>query len=256
MKALALFRFKILLKQKLGIAMLVAGVFFFPFALFLAFSSYVRPDKIYWDLSSSFSFMMSILLASYLGSHLFQEEKERKTLSLLLSTRFSRSEWISGNILGIATLLALCLLAWTTLLCVGSWLAAKSLPPNILFQSQALIFFESLIFLSFAFLLSLYLKPLLSWLSLLSAGLLLHSKTHLEQLLVENTFEGLSRWLYKGVLFILNFFPPLEWWDIRIFIGFHGALEWEQFFFILLLSLAWIYVALFLARRKMEKMDL
>lgn len=90
MIGLILFRLKLLLKQKLGWGIVAAAAAFFPFALFLAFSSYVRPDKIYWDLSLSFCFIVTVLLSTYLGTHLLHEENQRKTLSFVLTLKVSR----------------------------------------------------------------------------------------------------------------------------------------------------------------------
>src|SRR5690349_239350 len=95
------FRLRLLLKQKLGWAVLVAALLYVPFSLFLAFSSYVRPDKIYWDLTTGFSFVAAVLLGSYLGSHLFADEQQRKTLSFVLTLKSSRAEWLNGNFFGL-----------------------------------------------------------------------------------------------------------------------------------------------------------
>ncbi len=256
MKGLALFRFKLLIKQKLGWGIVAAATLFFPFALFLAFSSYIRPDKIYWDLSLSFCFLLSILLSTYLGTHLFQEESQRKTLSFVLTLNPSRKEWLYGNWMGIGAMLGFSLTLWTTLLSLGSLAASSHLPPFILFQAQVLVFLESVVILALSFLLSLYLKPLLSWFAILALIALLHSKTYLEILVVEADFSGPTKFLYDSVLFVLNFLPPLEWWDIRVFVGFHDALNFEQFFLVFALTMAWTYIFLFLSQRKLEKMDL
>src|SRR4051812_885400 len=135
---LALFRLKLLIKQKLAWGMIAAAAAYFPMALFLAFSSYVRPDKIYWDLSLSFCFLVCILLSTYLGTHLFQEESQRKTLSFVLTLKATRRNWIFANWLGLASMIGASILAWTFLLTASAWAAYGQLPPIILFQAQFL----------------------------------------------------------------------------------------------------------------------
>ncbi|MEZ4813898.1 MAG: hypothetical protein R3A80_01660 [Bdellovibrionota bacterium] len=253
---LAFFRLKLLLKQKLGWGIIAAAIAFFPFALFLAFSSYVRPDKIYWDLSLSFCFIVSILLSSYLGTHLFQEESQRKTLSFVLTQNISRSNWLFANWLGIGAMITLTIITWTLLLSLGSLSAASDLPPAILYQSQMLLLAESLVVLAISLFFSLHLKPLLSWFAVLALVALLHSKSYLEVLVLESNFSGITKVAYNGMLFILNFLPPLEWWDIKIFVGFQDPFSWDQILVVLGLTAAWSYIFLFLSKIKIETMDL
>lgn len=256
MMTLALFRLRLLIKQKLGWGIVAAAAAFFPFALFLAFSSYVRPDKIYWDLSLSFCYIVIVLLSTYLGTHLFHEELQRKTLSFVLTLKVSRSEWLIGNWIGISAMLGLSLVIWTLLLSFGALSAANSLPPAILYQAQFFLFAESLVILSLAMLYSLYLKPLLSWFAVLASVALLHSKSYLEILVLESNFSGVTKLLYKSVLFILNFLPPLEWWDIKIFVGFQDPISWDQVMVMIGLTIAWSLIFLFLSKTRMETMDL
>lgn len=253
---LALFRLKLLLKQKLGWGIVAAATAFFPFALFLAFSSYVRPDKIYWDLSLSFCYIVTVLLSTYLGSHLFHDELQRKTLSFVLTLKVSRSEWLIANWLGVGAMLGISIGIWTLLLSLGSLSASGHLPPAILIQAQFLLFTESLVILSLALLFSLYLKPLLSWFAVLAVVALLHSKSYLEILVLESNFSGVTKLLYKVVLFVLNFLPPLEWWDIKIFVGFQDPFSWDQTLVMLGLTVAWSFIFLFASKTRMETMDL
>jgi ABC-type transport system involved in multi-copper enzyme maturation permease subunit len=256
MIAIALFRLRLLIKQKLGWGIIAAASAFFPFALFLAFSSYVRPDKIYWDLSLSFCYIVTVLLSTYLGTHLFHEELQRKTLSFVLTLKVSRSEWLIGNWIGIGAMLGVSLTIWTVLLSLGAITTANALPPAILFQAQFLLFAESLVILSLAMLYSLYLKPLLAWFAILASIALLHSKSYLEILVLESNFTGVTKVLYKSVLFILNFLPPLEWWDIKIFVGFQDPFSWDQSLVMLGLTIAWSQIFLFFSKTRMETMDL
>ena len=253
---IAWFRFRLLLRQKLGWGVLGGASLFFPFALFLAMSSYVRPDKIYWDLSSGFCFLVATLLVSYLGTHLFHEEQNKKTLSFVLTQGTSRNKWILGNIIGIGILCAFAIFCWTLVTVLGAYSVTSGAPPFVLFQSQYFLFLEMMILLSTAFLFSLFLRPLLSWFLLLSLIALLHSRSYLEILVVESGFSGLSKGLYDAILFTMNFLPPLEWWDIRMFVGFEESISFTQTGSMTLLSLAWIFICLFLARLKMEVMDL
>lgn len=256
MITLALFRLRLLLKQKLGWGILAAAAGFFPFALFLAFSSYVRPDKIYWDLSLSFCFLVSILLSTYLGTHLLHEESQRKTLSFVLTLKTTRNDWLFGNCLGLIAMLGVSIIIWTVLLSLGALSASSSLPPAILFQAQLFLLGECLIVLSLSLLVSLYLKPLLAWFAVLALVALLHSKNYLELLVLESNFTGVTRLAYNSVLFILNFLPPLEWWDIKIFVGFLNPVSWDQMLLMLALTFAWSFIFLFFARIRMETMDL
>jgi ABC-type transport system involved in multi-copper enzyme maturation permease subunit len=256
MMKLAFFKFKLLMKQKLGWAAISAAFILIPFSLFLAVSSFVRPDKIYWDLTTSFSFIISILLASYLGSHLFYEEQQRKTLSFILTLKNSRAEWIYGKIFGISLFLLFSILCWTFIMVLGSYFYAKDFGPSIVWQAQLLMFVEALMVLAASLFFSFYLRPLLAWFLSLALMTILHSKSYLELLVKEARYDESTKWLYKGLIFILNFLPPLEWWDIRMFVGFREAIDLKQMLTVISLGLAWIFVIIFLSKNKMEKMDL
>jgi ABC-type transport system involved in multi-copper enzyme maturation permease subunit len=256
MMKLAFFKFKLLMKQKLGWAALSAAFIFIPFSLFLAVSSFVRPDKIYLDLTTSFSFIISILLASYLGSHLFYEEQQRKTLSFILTLKNSRAEWILGKALGISLFLLFTILCWTIIMILGSYFYAQDFGPSILWQTQLLMFVEALVILVASLFFSFFLRPLLAWFLTLALATLLHSKSYLELLVKEARFDETTKWLYKGLVFILNFLPPLEWWDIRMFVGFRDSLDLKEMLTVLFVGVAWIFIILFFSKNKMEKMDL
>ncbi len=256
MMKLAFFKFKLLMKQKLGWAAISAAFILIPFSLFLAVSSFVRPDKIYWDLTTSFSFIISILLASYLGSHLFYEEQQRKTLSFVLTLKNSRAEWIYGKLLGITFFLALTILCWTLLMVLGCYLYAGNFGPAILWQAQLLMFIEVLVILATSLFFSFFLRPLLAWALTLALMTVLHSKSYLELLVTEARYQDTTKWLYKGMLFVMNFLPPLEWWDIRMFVGFRESIDLKQMLTAISVGFAWSFIIIFLSKNKMEKMDL
>lgn len=253
---LALFRFQVLLRQKMGWGVLGGASLFFPFALFLATSSYVRPDKIYWDLCSGFCFLVSILLVSYLGTHLFQEENNRKTLSFVLTHGSTREKWVLGNFAGISLLVSFAVLSWTLVLSLGALIFTHELPPLLLYQAQFYLLLESFVILAFAMLFSFFLRPLLAWLLLLSLTSLLHSKGYLETLIVEANYTGPLKLIYNTVIFVLNFLPPLEWWDIRMFVGFDEPVPLLHALGMLAITFAWTTLGLFLSRLKMEMIDL
>lgn len=256
MIALAFFRMKLLLKQKLGWGALGAAACYIPFSLFLAFSSYVRPDKIFWDLTTGFCFILAMLFATYLGSHLFYDEQQRKTMSFVLTLNSSRRQWLIGNWLGIAGFLSICILCWTLLITAGALAVSGMLPPSILYQAQIFLLLESVLVLAISILFSFFLRPLLAWYLVMALAMLLHSKTYLEMLVVESHFEGLSKIIYSGILFVLNFLPPLEWWDIRMFIGFQDPIGIFQILLMLLLTAAWTYIILFISKYTLEGKDL
>jgi ABC-type transport system involved in multi-copper enzyme maturation permease subunit len=256
MKDLAIFRLKLLLKQKLGWAALAAAACYIPFSLSLAFSSYVRPDKIFWDLTTGFCFILAMLFSTYLGSHLFHDEQQRKTLSFVLTLKASRREWIFGNWLGIAAFITFSAVCWTAFISICALLVSKSFPPTILFQAQIFLILESILVLSMAMFFSFYVRPVLAWFLVIAICALLHSKTYLEMLIVESHMEEAGKLTYKGVLFILNFLPPLEWWDIRMFIGFHDSIPMYQMLLMFSVTFAWTYIVLFFSTLKIERMDL
>ena len=256
MNDLAKFRFKLLLRQKLGWGAMCGAACYVPFALFLAFSSYVRPDKIFWDMSTGFSFVVSMILATYLGSHLFKDEQTRKTLSFVLTLKASRKDWIYGNWCGIAALLGVSIVGWTVLVTLGALLASGIFPPPILYQAQLLLILESVLVLAISMLFSFFMRPLLAWFLVGALCTLLHSKTYLEMLVVESHFEGLTKFVYNSILFILNFLPPLEWWDIRMFVGFYEPVSLFQILLVVGLTMAWTYIILFISRLTLEGKDL
>lgn len=252
---LACLRYLVYLRQRLGWMTLVVGLALVPLSMVIARASFVGPLKIFWDFSLGLSFLLQVILSTYLSSHVLEEERARKTLHILCAGRVTRSEWVFGQTLGIWALVVSMGLVWFAVSWVLSLVVFGASMDWILIQSQVLVSVEVAILVSMGFCFSLYLRATLTWLALLALSLLLHSVSTLIGIFEEKFFQE-SMEVYEYVFKALYLLPPLEWFDLRLFVGYEAVFDWGSFFGIFSLGVAWTGFWLLLARRKMKQMDL
>lgn len=255
--AIVALRLRLMLKQKLGWMTLVAGFIVIFLSGRIAISSFANPDKIFWDFSLGASFVVQAVLALYFSSQLVHDEQSRGTLALTLGASVSRAHWILGQGLGIW--LGLLAMNFSWLLFSVLWSLVSFGPPSllILFQVQILLAAEMAVVIFLALLASLFLRPLLALLSVSTLFVFLHSLSGLQRILsdpqsgafVEN--RGLS-----VVLFLARFFPPLEWWDARAFVGYAAALDSLYFWKALGLAILWFLLLAQLCKGIFESKDI
>lgn len=253
---LASLRCLILLRQKLGWMSLIVGGALIPLVLIVARVSFVGPAKIFWDFSLGISFLLQIVLASYLGSHVLDEERARKTLHVLCAGRMTRVQWVWGQVLGTWAFITAMNFIWLLVSAglskaifadAGSW---------IHLQTQIFVAIEVAIVVGAALLLSMFLRSALAWMSLISVLILLHSVSYLLTILKSQIFQvsGEAE-AYEYLFKALYFLPPLEWLDLRVFVGYEEFFEWSQFLSIGALGVAWSLFFVFIAQRRIERLD-
>lgn len=254
---LFLFRFSILLKQKLLQFSLLLGIVILPIVYSFAIVTYSHSKKIYWDLALGAYFVIQILLSSYLGSHLFSEEKENRGLYTLLSVGIRPKEWIWGNLCGLGTFFLIVNLIWWTMASLFSYWMVGQWADLISLQAQLLLSFEVYIVLAMSFFFSFFMRPLFSWFLSMAMILVLHSLSFLEQNLhfsQEASTQGLN--FYKYLFLIFKFLPPLDWFNLRDFVAYQESYSWAYVGSALFLSFLWVVFWQIASEIKIDKMDL
>jgi len=254
---LIVLRFKLLLRQKIGWVSLLAGLVMILIGFSTANVSFVSPFKIFWDFALGLSFVLVHVLGIYLGGQLFSEEKDRRTLHLILVSGVSRGHWLVANVLGICLGLLAIDMVWFGATTIVSTLAFSWWDLVMMIQVKILQAFSLLIVLSFTVLFSLLLRPLLALFLSASLSLFLYSVTSIERIFADKTSAHLldSSWAL-GVLKIAKFLPPLEWFDLKIFVGYENSVAWSTVALTSCLGLAWSVILLGLASWRFSKLDL
>jgi ABC-type transport system involved in multi-copper enzyme maturation permease subunit len=255
--ALVLLRFRLLLRQKIGWVSLLVGLALILIGYSTASVSFVSPQKIFWDFALGLSFVLVHVLALYLGAQLFNDEKERRTLHLVLVGGVSRPQWLVGNILGIwLGLVAIdsiwFVTTWLVSLASFSWAGAW-----ILIQVKILQALSVLVVLAFTSLFSLLLRPLLALFLSGALFLFLYSVSSVERVFSDPQTGMLNeaRWALS-VLKVSRFLPPLEWFDLKMFVGYESQIAWSTFGYTVALGCAWTAILLGLASWRFQKLDL
>ncbi|MEO5667281.1 MAG: ABC transporter permease subunit [Bdellovibrionota bacterium] len=254
---LVFLRLRLLLRQKIGWLSLLAGLFFILVGYTTATISFVSPAKIFWDFALGLSFVLVHLLGLYLAAQLFHDEKERRTLHLVLVSGVSRSRWLVANILGIFLGLMVIEAAWfgmTEIMGVG---LLESWGGWIVVQAKLLQAMSLLIVLSYTALFSLMLRPLLALILSLSLTVFLYSMSSIERVFSDELSGAFvnSTWALS-VIKIAKFLPPLEWFDLKMFVGYHDQIAWSTVGLTMLLGLAWSALLLGLASWRFSRLDL
>ncbi len=254
----ALFRFRLLCRQKLAWAALAAVAFFIVLSLLTARVSFVKPEKIFWDFSLALHFICQVFLALYFSTLLFFEESQRRTLHLLLSSGLSRSAWMLGNTLGfffallllnIFSFLFSLTLSYVTFSELGTWVLA--------FQNHLLLAVEILILLFLGLGLSFFMRPLLALLASLSLCALLHNIDGLQRIFSDpQTGRFNSDFGLGSVLVLARLLPPLEWFDLKSFMNYQDSFSWIYCLQVSIVGILWAAFIGFLTLQKFKRMDL
>lgn len=253
----AYMRFFLLIKQKLGWVCSGISFLFFFVSIALAQVSYLNSGKLFWDFSLGIIFVLQIVMTIYLAGSLFHDEKDRKTLHLVLSTGVSRIQWLLGNALGIWVALTLFHLMWM-ILCFGIsvfYFPLKSY--SIVFQSTVLLSMEVAVLIGMMFSISMMLRKFLVLFAGSALMFFLHSIDSLERVFTDPQVgyvadANSSHW----ILWIARLFPPFEWYDIRIFVGYQNQISSNLSCYMLLLTMSWVALFGFLSWLIFEKKDL
>jgi len=254
---LILLRLKIMLRQRFAWLCFGIGLILILIGYATASVSYVSPHKLYYNFALAISFVALHLLAIYQGAQLFHDEKDRRTLQLLLVSGVSRARWVVGNVLGLCLAFVVIDMLWLILTSLMGGLAFGVWGSPILLQVKILQSFSLLIVISLTFLLTLLFRTVLA-LSL-SAVLtaFLYSVSSIENLFRDSQSSHLmdGDWALK-VIKLAKLLPPLEWFDLKSFVGYESSVSWIMVLGVAALGAAWAALLTAFAVMRFEKMDL
>jgi ABC-type transport system involved in multi-copper enzyme maturation permease subunit len=254
---LAWLRVRLLLRQKLGWLSVAVGVGLVFLSLVTAQVSWVNPQKIFWDFSLAVMFVLQLSLAVYLGTQLFNDEKNRRTLHLLLSSGVSRSTWAIGNGLGIFVGLSAMNLLWFLITAMTDALVFPATSWIMPLQAFLLLVVEVLVIVFLSMLLSFLLRPLLALAVSAALVIFVHSLESLERIFTDpNIGRFVDKAMASYVLELAKVLPPLHWLDLKSFVGYESALPWSQVLQLGAIGLLWAGLCVLAASLRFERMDL
>lgn len=255
--SVAKLRFALLVRQRLGWASAGAALLAVLVSMLFARVSFVNSYKIYWDFALGAIFLLQAASALYVGSQLFHEERTRRTLHLLVASGVPRGAWLAGNAAGIwAALLAANLLGLFLAL-LFSYLVFGTAPWLAVIETQVALAFEMGIVVWGAMLLSLVVRPALSFLGSAAFFFFLHSTGSIERILADRqTGRFIDTGGVKAVLWIAKVLPPLDWYDLRGFVGYRDSVGFLALAELGALALLWGLFLSILSTLRFKRMDL
>jgi ABC-type transport system involved in multi-copper enzyme maturation permease subunit len=250
-------RFSLLIRQKFGWVSFLVGIFLILIGFSTANVSYISPAKIFFDFALGLSFVFLHLLAIYLAAQVFYDEKDRRTLHLILVGGVTRAQWIVGNVLGLWLGLVLIDFLWLLITLGMAGLFLGHWGHEILLQVKITQAASLLVVSSLTLLLALILRPILAIAASVSLTLFLYSQSAVERIFSDPTSGHLidSGWALS-VLKVAKIFPPLEWFDLKNFVGYETAVSWALTGGLLSLGIFWAALLLGLSVWRFNKMDL
>ena len=255
--ALVKARLFIMMRQRLGILTLFVGVAIVPLSLITARASFVKSEKIFWDFCLGIIFVLQVLLGTYLSAHMLQEEKARRTLHMTIATGIPRGVWMCGQAFGVWLGLCCMILIWTLCSSGAAFLVGGTLPNPIIYQAQILLMAEMLMVVFLTTFLSIFVRGALAWLLSISFVALAHSITSIQNIFQNQQYGRYVKMdFYEYVFQIFNFLPPLEWYDIRVFVGYREPFEATMILSLVLLAVAWAIFLSLASSFRLSKVDL
>lgn len=256
---LARWRFFLLRRQRLVLAVAALGLAGILVCWAVATATYLAPAKVFWDFSLGLQFVLLSLLAVLLSANLYADERQRRTLHLLLAAGISRRAWLVGNLLGIVAVLQVLLIFWTTF----SWLMALLLPQSpdlgmgIVLQAQLALSLEIFIIVGMCAAFSFFLRPTIALLAALSLIIFLHSQISLLSVLADAQTGAFNQPLLQPLLqWLVPWLPPLEWYDLRTLVGYSPPLPALRMATLALMALGWSTFWVEVGHWKFRRIDL
>ncbi len=254
---LMVLRLFLMLRQKIGWMSLSIGVAVVIIAFIAADVSYLSPVKIFFDFALAASFLIQTFLAIYFGSSLFDDEKTRRTLHLVLSGGVSRLEWLTGNILGVWVALLLMDLVWSIVTISTGMLQFGFVPFEIFFQIKILQGMECLVLVSLATFFSLWVKPILALALTFSIALFSHSVNEVQKIFMDPiTGRFVESSVFTIVYWASKILPPLEWFDIKPLVGYEGSIPWIVALGIAALGTIWSLLLIVASWLRFDRLDI
>ncbi len=253
---LAILRLFLMLRQKMGWMSLLVGTVVVCISMVAADVSYLSSGKIFLDFALATSFIIQTFLALYFGSNIFEDEKNRRTLHLILSGGVTRLEWILGNVLGIWIALLAMDAIWFSVTAITGILQFQMDQFGILLQVKLLQGFECLILISLTMLFSFFVKPILALALGFSVSMFAHSVNQIQAIFtdpVSGRFVESS--VFSVVYWASKIMPPLEWFDIKSLVGYEAPLAWSIALGLVGVALLWSAILLTASWLRFDRMD-
>lgn len=158
-RVISLTTFRELVRERFFLVLLFAAIFLIALSLLLGELSFDESQKILADIGLMAIQICSLGLALFTGSYMLSREIEKQTCLLMLSRPITRAEFFLGKFSGIVILITVInfFLSLGLLGLLNKWEWSLHM-----FQVVLSIWLEALVVLSFVFLFSVILRPVLS----------------------------------------------------------------------------------------------
>ena len=246
---LAQYTFLELVRQKMVLISLLVAVFLFLISLVLGTLTIDEKIRVVTHVSLTVVHFSLIFMASILGASILDKEIQRQTCLVVLSRPVTRLQFLLGKILGVAFLI---FAGWFLLSICIHLLIWGELPFWGLTASLFSIFLESAILLVFAITTSTFLRPAISFLSVVGIYFLGHWISDLEYFANKSENPAL-----KGIVDAVNWATPhlenLNWRSVGLI---QSGLSMQIFGWTVFHATAWIIFLIVLAYVLFRRKDL
>ena len=218
-----------------ALAMIVAG-------LWLASISLGQEDRMIKDFGLVAISLFGLIVAAFVAASLVRKEVEKRTVFIIFSKPVSRSEFIWGKFLGLASTMFTVLAGMTVFLFCLAWFVARS-PSGSLLLAGLLIFLQLLVVMAMTMLFSTMTSAILAsvWgICVYAAGQLSHNVLSLSRTGHSAVAHALST-----VVFYLV--PNLSAVDLRAAVAGEGSTSWPRLAAWCVYLIAYLVIALMAA---------
>lgn len=241
--------FQELIREKLFLVMVFISILFIFLSLALSNMTIFEYQRILADLGMSTMEISTLGIALFSGSYMLNKEFDKQTCLLLLSKPISRAHFLIGKFLGLSFLMLLNNVFLMTLLNIIFWEQKYIL--NSLFILIN-IFMKTTVVCSLVFLLSIFIRPILSLLFGLSFYLYGHWINNVEFFVKLMKDPKITEY-YKILELMSPQFYRMNW---KNFYYLKESVEVKELFFMIGYFSIWIILFLILAIKKFNKKDI
>ncbi|MBL7545500.1 MAG: ABC transporter permease subunit [Bdellovibrionaceae bacterium] len=246
---IALTTLRELIREKLFIVIFFLAIGLLFISVALSNLSIWEFQRILADLSLSSMEFTALGIALFSGSYMIYKEIEKQTCLLLLSKPISRRQFILGKFCGLSLLLLLTLLALTVLMNI------ILLEPEYILNSFMImlnIYLKVLVILALVFLLSVYIRPVISLLFGFSFYLYSHGINSVEFLIKKTNDDNLIA-IHKVLETISPQFFRFNW---KNYYFLKDAPDMNSFVIMTSYFILWIVFLMIFAVRGFNKRDI